>query len=657
MLDTISLKRQPGTRKAHDHVIATCCQECSVGCGLLAYVKDERIVDIQGNDSHPISKGRLCARGIAFVQGLTAKDRITLPGTRNRLGGPFEAFDNWEQAIDLLAERLRRVKEQHGAESLVVGCDPEAGLDFYLGARRFAGLFGTPHVYHPWQESSHPDLPEDKRRPSAESAAWSASRCLVLVEADLAATHPVAFRRVLDAQRAGTKIIAVDSRFTTTLAKADVSLLIPPNRGNDLGLALLKALLELQLIDSAAGETAFDGFQQWLDTYAALSMTDLTAAVGVDEQKITALARAMGRHQPVVMVTAKRLAFARHYGVWQTLVRVMGWQGQPGGGWYPLESGTPPLDPTVGLETTPAAQLKGDRPVSPYPSPGLDSAAFTGSSIKALIGSGNCLEDFLQPLKKQVHDLDLSVFYGSFPNATRQAAHMVFPATAWAEGDRIGFTDEGAVQWSPRIVKPHDACRTGLGFWMRLAQRFGWEEYFPWQKENGLADPKAFYGWLFEKSPTTGDLQMDVITAGDSLVYWGQGPGDEATDIQLMPAPSGVPVRPTPDDPAAYPLGFHATRTPIRSSDACHWWPWARELADEMGIRIHPRIAEALDIENGMAIVVAAEDEIIEGPATISRSVPPQLVWSMQRMRADRVLVYRKGQAPEEARDRLKGIE
>ena len=48
MLDTISLRRRPGTRKAHDHVMATRCQECSVGCGLLAYVKDERIVDIQG---------------------------------------------------------------------------------------------------------------------------------------------------------------------------------------------------------------------------------------------------------------------------------------------------------------------------------------------------------------------------------------------------------------------------------------------------------------------------------------------------------------------------------------------------------------------------------------------------------------------------------
>lgn len=657
MLETICLKRRPGTRKTYDQVIAACCQECSVGCGLLAYVKDERIIDIQGNENHPISKGRLCAKGIAFVQGLTSPERITLPGTRNRLSGPFEAFDNWEQGIDLLAERLRRVKELHGAESLVIGCDPEAGLDFYLGARRFAGLFGTPHVYHPWQETMDAALPVDKRLPSADAAMWSDSRCLVLVEADLASTHPVAFKRVLDAQRGGTKIIAIDSHFTTTLAKADVSLLIAPNRGNDLGLALMKTLLAEAWVDGAAGEAAFADFKPWMDTYAALPMESLAKAVGADTDKITILARAMGRHQPAVLITAKRLAFTPHYGIWHTLARVMGWQGKPGGGWYPLESGSPPLDPTVGLETVPATDSTADRPVFPYPSHGMDRSTLDTTSIKALIGSGNCLGDFLSTLQKQVHDLDLSVFYGSFPNQTRQAAHMVFPATTWAERDRIGFTDEGAVQWSPRIVKPHDACRTGLGFWMRLAQRFGWEEYFPWKKANGLADQKAFYQWLFENSPLTDGLRMDRIEGGAALVYWGRDNAAAVHDTALLPAPSSVFERPAPTDPAAYPLDFHATRAAMRSGDANRWWPWAMELADEMGIRIHPIIAEALGIDNGATILVAAEGQIIEGPATISRMVPPRLVWSLKRIHADRVLVYRKGQAPEEARERLKAIE
>ncbi|MFZ1986695.1 MAG: molybdopterin-dependent oxidoreductase [Desulfatitalea sp.] len=658
ILETISLKRRSGSRKAHDHVITACCQECTVGCGLLAFVNEERIIDIQGNERHPISRGRLCARGIAFVQGLNSSDRITLPGTRNRLNGPFEAFDNWEKGIDLLAERLRRVKEHHGAESLVIGCDPEAGLDFFFGALRFARLWGTPHVYHPLQEATDTALPAQLRHPTTESAQWSNSRCLVLIEADMAATHPVAFQRVLNAQKQGTKIIAVDSRFTTTLSKADHAVLIQPNRGNDLGLALMKMLLAEQLVDIPAAETKSKEYQEWMDTFAALPTDGLCTAVGLSLDKIRAIVLAMGKHQPTTLITAKRLAFARHYGIWLTMARAMGWHQMSGGGWYPLESGVPRLEPTVGLDEIQPTVSGPDSVVFPYQPNRLQQDFLDHLTIKALIGSGNCLGDFLAPLQKRINDLDLAVYFGSFPNRTRQAAHMVFPAAAWAERDSISFTDEGAVQWSPRIVKPGDACRTGLGFWMRLAQRFGWEEYFPWKKANSLADQKAFYQWIFDHSPEASGLQMDRIEQGNELVYWDRGAtGSSQPDPVLLAAPEAIAPRPACDDPCAYPLGFQATRAMTRSGDAGRWWPWTRELENEMGIRIHPRVARALEIENGETILVASENEIIEGPAAISRMVPPSLVWSLQRMQADRVLVYRKGQAPEEARDRLKAIE
>jgi anaerobic selenocysteine-containing dehydrogenase len=658
MLETISLRRRPGSRKEHDQVIATCCQECTVGCGLLAYVKDERIVDIQGNEHHPISKGRLCARGIAFFQGLTASDRVTLPGTRSRLNGPFEAFDNWEKGIDLLAERLRRVKEQSGPASVLIGCDPEAGLDFYLGALRFARLWGTPHVYHPLQEATDAALPAELRHPTVESAQWPHCRCLVLIEADMAATHPVAFQRVLEAQRNGTKIIAVDSRFTTTLSKADLAVLIQPNRGNDLGLALMKMLLDEQLVDTAAAEKKFKDYQGWMDTFAALPIDDLCGAVGLGPDKIRAIVLAMGHHRPTTLITAKRLAFTRHYGIWLTLARAMGWHRTAGGGWYPLESGVPRLDPAIGLDETASAVSVDDTVAFPYQSTHLQQDFLDRLEIKALLGSGNCLGDFLAPLHKRINDLDLTVYFGSFPNRTRQAAHMVFPAAAWAERDSISFTDEGAVQWSPRIVKPGDACRTGLGFWMRLAQRFGWEEYFPWKKANGLADQKAFYQWLFDNNPRTAGLQMDRIGQQNDPVYWyRESDGSSQPDPMLLAAPEAVAPLPSGDDPWAFPLGFQSTRTMTRSGDSGRWWPWIKELEDEIGIRIHPRVARALEIENGETILVASENETIEGPAAVSHMVPPRLVWSLQRMQADRVLVYRKGQAPEEARDRLKAIE
>ena len=649
MLETISLKRKPGTRKDYDQVVTACCQECAVGCGLLAYVKDDRIVDIQGNEDHPVSKGRLCARGIAFVQGLTAPDRITLPSSRNRLTGPFEAFDNWEQGIDLLAERLRRTKDQYGAESLVIACDPEAGLDFYLGAQRFAWLWGTPHVYHPAQEAADATLRAALRHPTIRSDQWSQSRCLVLVEADLAATHPVAFQRVLEAQRGGTKIIAIDSRFTSTMAKADTAVLIKPNSGNEIGLALMKTMLEEQLID---GETV-------KDAYAALPMDRFESSTGLSSEKIINLARAIARRQPAVWITAKRLAFVPNYAIWSTLSQTMKKQDAVGG-WYPLESGIPRLVPTHGLDDVETAIARCDVIAFPYQPNNQWKNALDDAEVQALIGSGNCLVDFMSPLRKRVNDMDLNVYFGSFPNQTRQAAHMVFPTAMWAERDGISITNDGAVQWSPRIVKPNDACRTGLGFWMRLAERLGWEDYFPWKKANGMADHKAFYQWLFKNSPQTAELQMDSVCQENALVYWSQDmTADSQSESTLLTAPAEAAKAPDAadaEDAPAYPLDFQATRAMTRSGDAAQWWPWTKELEDEMGIQIHPQVATVLKIENGETIVVASEEETIEGPASISRMVPPRLVWSLKRMRADHVLVYRKGQDPEEARNILKAI-
>jgi anaerobic selenocysteine-containing dehydrogenase len=656
MLETISLRRRSGSCKEHDQVVTAICQECTVGCGLLAYLKDGRIVDIQGNERHPISRGRLCARGIAFVQGITAPERITLPATRKRLSGPFEAFDNWEKGVDLLAERLRRVKELHGAESLVIGCDPEAGFDFYLGALRFARLWGTPHLFHPLAEAADPDLPDDLRRPTVESSQWTQSRSIVLVEADLAATHPVAFQRLLEARHSGTQIIAIDSRFTTTLSKADHAVLIEPNRGNDFGLALMKIMLSEQL-EALKAENRCNNEQAWKESYEKLPMESLTQSLGLSADKISTVARAVGRRQPATFITAKRLAFRPHYGIWSTFTRVTGWHEKPGGGWYPLESGIPRLDPAVGLkQIEPAVSASGAK-MFLYRCGGVQAHCLDDLTIKAFIGSGDSLVDLPAPLHDRINDAELTVYFGSFPNRTRQAAHMVFPAALWAERDGIGFTDEGAVQWSPAIVKPGDACRTGLGFWMQLARRFGWEDHFPWKKANGMADQKAFFQWLFDQNLRTAMLRLDRIEQGQELVYWGRTDADGALpEPKLLAAPETVTSMPAGDDPTTYPLQFQATRTAAKSGSTSRWWPWFEELEEQLDIYIHPRIARALEIENGQTIRVASENETIEGPAVVSRMVPPRLIWSAQRMQADRVLVYGKGQSPEQARDRLEAI-
>ena len=88
MLERHPIKRSPGSRQERDRLVKTACQECSVACGLVASVKDGRIVDVQGDEDDAVSRGRLCARGTSFVQGITSPERRSTTGRGASISSP-----------------------------------------------------------------------------------------------------------------------------------------------------------------------------------------------------------------------------------------------------------------------------------------------------------------------------------------------------------------------------------------------------------------------------------------------------------------------------------------------------------------------------------------------------------------------------------------
>ena len=336
------LDRRPGTRKEHDLQINTVCQECPVRCGLTAYLKNGRVVDIHGDDAHPVSRGRLCARGLAFVQGLDSPNRITVPAFRTKEGEPFSALEDWEKALDSLAEHLRKIKDQYGPQSIAVGCDPETDLDFALGAIHFAHLLGTPHIYQPLHHDPGLLL---RRSLSQPCTTWKQRKSLFLVEADLASSHPVLMGWVLEVQQQGAKIIAADPRFTRTLAKADLALRIRPGTGNILGLALLKMVLAESDHDDVVVKAHFSNLKQWRDSLEGLSWEELEKVLGSPYQSIKGLKDLLLKNDPATFITGKPLAALPGYDIWPVLEMALGGSERSGLGWYPLAGTIPPSFP------------------------------------------------------------------------------------------------------------------------------------------------------------------------------------------------------------------------------------------------------------------------------------------------------------------------
>ncbi len=94
-----------------DKVVQSICPYCAVGCGQKVYVKDEKVIQIEGDPDSPISRGRLCPKGAASEKLVNSPMRETR--IRYRRPGSTDWEDlSLEQATDMIAERIIRTRAE-----------------------------------------------------------------------------------------------------------------------------------------------------------------------------------------------------------------------------------------------------------------------------------------------------------------------------------------------------------------------------------------------------------------------------------------------------------------------------------------------------------------------------------------------------------------
>jgi formate dehydrogenase major subunit len=94
----------PRTRDA-DRVVGSVCPYCAVGCAQLVYVKDEKVIQIEGDPASPVSRGRLCPKGSASLQLTTGSSREYKVKYRRPFGTEWEDL-SLDTAMDMIADRV-----------------------------------------------------------------------------------------------------------------------------------------------------------------------------------------------------------------------------------------------------------------------------------------------------------------------------------------------------------------------------------------------------------------------------------------------------------------------------------------------------------------------------------------------------------------------
>ena len=96
--------------------VLSACPYCGVGCGVLARPNAEGGAIVTGDPDHPANFGRLCSKGFALGETLGLENRLLYPMLRQADGA--HARTNWDAALGVVANGIKRIAAQHGPGSI-----------------------------------------------------------------------------------------------------------------------------------------------------------------------------------------------------------------------------------------------------------------------------------------------------------------------------------------------------------------------------------------------------------------------------------------------------------------------------------------------------------------------------------------------------------
>lgn len=125
--------------------IKTICTHCSVGCGIIAEVKDGVWVRQEVAQDHPISQGGHCCKGADMIDRARSETRLRYP--IEKVNGKWERT-SWDVAMDKIATQLGEIREKNGPDSVMFIGSAKVSNEQSYYIRKFAAFFGTNNIDH-----------------------------------------------------------------------------------------------------------------------------------------------------------------------------------------------------------------------------------------------------------------------------------------------------------------------------------------------------------------------------------------------------------------------------------------------------------------------------------------------------------------------------
>ncbi len=479
----------------------TTCPYCGVGCGL-AVVDGVPVGDV----AHPANFGRLCSKGAALKDTLSLPDRLNVP----MMGGREVS---WDQALGTIAAEFMRIRAEHGPDAIAFYVSGQfLTEDYYVANKLMKGFIGSGNIdtnsrlcmsssvaghVRAFGEDVVPGCYDDLEE----------ADLVIQVGSNMAWCHPVLYQRMMAArEKRGTKVVTIDPRRTATAETADLHLALAPGADVMLWSGLLVYLANHNVLDREWILRHVSGFEEALEAArnAAPSIAFVAAAADLRMEDVRAFYEMFAGTERVVTLysqgvnqsssgTDKVNAILNCH---LATARI----GRPGMGPFSL-TGQPNAmggREVGGLANQLAAHMGFtpkdiDRVGRFWQSPQMAAKpGFKAVDLFEAVGDGRVKAVWIaatnpadsMPRAGQVREAlkkcPLVIVADAWPTDTTALAHIVLPATSWAEKD-------GTVTNSERCISRQRAFRAGPGqarpdWWMfaEVGRRMGWDKAFAW---------------------------------------------------------------------------------------------------------------------------------------------------------------------------------
>lgn len=662
-------KVDAGDDGAFPEIRKTICSICNPmsHCGIDAHVKNGLVVKVEGTKENPHSEGTLCSKGASNRQYIYHKDRIRTPLLKK--GGKdsryFEPV-SWDEALDILANRLLALKKTSGPESVVFYAGYPKWMRPFL--KRLSLNFGSPNYCTESSTCSNAAIIAAQLNYGAAGRPdLSRTKCLMVWSNNPFYSNTAVVRKFLDARERGMKVIEVGPLITPLSAHSDIHLRMRPGTSGALALGLANVIIEEGLHDREFVENWTLGFEKYRSYVRDFSPKVTEDITGVPSDRIIEAAKLFARTKPAAILSGANATVHHTNGLQnhRALTALIGLTGnfdREGGNYVvpPTYLYVPsgvltrqalfekpcPYDgmpPMVGQDRFPVwCRLAGEAQAMHLP---FQIESGQPYPIRALVGFG--LNHRMWPASDRAArafaQLDFLVDVDLFMTDTARMADLVLPACTSFERSELKFYPEQYVIWTTPAIEPLWESRPDSHIIFEMAKRMipkdelmqqGYEHCVDW-----ILEPTGLTVDELEKHPA--GLPIQNVTMPPYEKYRQNGfatPSGKMEFTSTILEEAGMdplPVfrepklgpRSAPEMFSQYPLILTTgARLPMFVHSRTFRLAWTRSLKPYPMVDINPQDAADRGIAPGDEVELSTHRGSIRVKANLTEIVPPGVV-------------------------------